>query len=58
LGGLIAGMGVTALILVVSATIASVYTIAIFMILAGAAEIATGLSPTFSTGGLSEIKSP
>ncbi len=44
LGGLIAGMGVAALILVVSATIASVYTIAIFMILAGAAEIATGLS--------------
>ena len=43
LGGLIAGMGVAALILVVSATIASVYTIAIFMILAGAAEIATGL---------------
>jgi uncharacterized membrane protein HdeD (DUF308 family) len=44
LGSLIAGMGVAALILVVSATIASVYTIAIFMILAGAAEIATGLS--------------
>ena len=43
LGSLIAGMGVAALILVVSATIASVYTIAIFMILAGAAEIATGL---------------
>ena len=44
LGALIAGMGVAALILVVSATIASVYTIAIFMILAGGAEIATGLS--------------
>jgi uncharacterized membrane protein HdeD (DUF308 family) len=44
LGVLIAGMGVAALILVVSATIASVYTIAIFMILAGAAKIATGLS--------------
>ena len=44
LGALIAGMGVAALVLVVSATIASVYTIAIFMILAGAAEIATGLS--------------
>jgi uncharacterized membrane protein HdeD (DUF308 family) len=37
-------MGVAALILVVSATIASVYTIAIFMILAGGAEIPTGLS--------------
>lgn len=44
LGALIAALGVAALILVVSATIASVYTIAIFMILAGAAEIATGLS--------------
>jgi uncharacterized membrane protein HdeD (DUF308 family) len=33
-------MGGAALILVVSATIASVYTIAIFMILAGGAEIA------------------
>lgn len=44
LGALIAGMGAAALILVVSATIASVYTIAIFMILAGGAEIATGLS--------------
>ena len=43
LGTLIASLGVAALILVVSATIASVYTIAIFMILAGAAEIATGL---------------
>jgi uncharacterized membrane protein HdeD (DUF308 family) len=39
-----AGLGVTALILVVSATIASVYTIAIFMILVGGAEIAMGLS--------------
>jgi uncharacterized membrane protein HdeD (DUF308 family) len=44
LGAVIAGMGVAALILVTSATIASVYTIAIFMILAGGAEIATGLS--------------
>jgi uncharacterized membrane protein HdeD (DUF308 family) len=44
LGAVIAGMGVTALILVTSATIASVYTIAIFMILAGGAEIASGLS--------------
>jgi TRAP-type uncharacterized transport system fused permease subunit len=44
LGILIACMGVAALALVVSATIASVYTIAVFMIVAGAAEIATGLS--------------
>jgi uncharacterized membrane protein HdeD (DUF308 family) len=44
LGVASAGLGVTALILVVSATIASVYTIAIFMILVGAAEIAIGLS--------------
>jgi uncharacterized membrane protein HdeD (DUF308 family) len=36
-------MGGAALVLVVSATIASVYTIAVFMIVAGAAEIATGL---------------
>ena len=43
LGVLIAGMGAAALVLVVSATIASVYTIAVFMIVAGAAEIATGL---------------
>jgi uncharacterized membrane protein HdeD (DUF308 family) len=43
LGVLIASMGGAALILVVSATIASVYTIAVFMIVAGAAEIATGL---------------
>jgi len=40
---LIGVMGVAALIPVVSATIASAYTIAIFMILA-TAEIATGLS--------------
>jgi uncharacterized membrane protein HdeD (DUF308 family) len=44
LGILIACMGVAALALVVSATIASVYTIAVFMIVADAAEIATGLS--------------
>jgi uncharacterized membrane protein HdeD (DUF308 family) len=44
LGAVTAGMGVAALILVTSATIASVYTIAIFMILAGGAEITTGLS--------------
>jgi uncharacterized membrane protein HdeD (DUF308 family) len=44
LGGAVAGMGVLALILVTSATIATVYTIAIFMILAGGAEIAAGLS--------------
>jgi uncharacterized membrane protein HdeD (DUF308 family) len=44
LGVASAGLGVTALILVVSATIASVYTIAIFMILVGGAEIAMGLS--------------
>ncbi|QBR69931.1 hypothetical protein CU048_00020 [Beijerinckiaceae bacterium] len=43
LGALIAGMGLAALILVVSATIASVYTIAVFMIVSGAAEIATGV---------------
>jgi uncharacterized membrane protein HdeD (DUF308 family) len=44
LGVLVAGMGVAALILVVSAAIASVYAIAVFMIVAGAAEIATGLA--------------
>lgn len=44
LGSLIAGLGVAALVLVVSATIASVYTIAIFMILAGGGEIAAGLA--------------
>jgi uncharacterized membrane protein HdeD (DUF308 family) len=43
LGVLIASMGGVALVLVVSATIATVYTIAVFMIVAGAAEIATGL---------------
>jgi uncharacterized membrane protein HdeD (DUF308 family) len=43
-GTAVAGMGVAALILVTSATIASVYTIAIFMILAGGGEIATALS--------------
>jgi uncharacterized membrane protein HdeD (DUF308 family) len=43
LGALIASMGGVALVLVVSATIASVYPIAVFMIIAGAAEIATGL---------------
>jgi len=45
-GAAIAGMGVCALILVTSATIASVYTVAIFMILAGGGEIATALSAT------------
>lgn len=44
LGLATAGLGVTALILVVSATIPTVYTIAIFMILVGGAEIAFGLS--------------
>jgi uncharacterized membrane protein HdeD (DUF308 family) len=43
-GTAVAGMGLAALILVTSATIASVYTIAIFMILAGGGEIAAGLS--------------
>ncbi|HMF07050.1 MAG TPA: DUF308 domain-containing protein [Methylocella sp.] len=43
LGAAITSMGIAALILVTSATIASVYTVAIFMILAGGAEIATGL---------------
>ncbi|WOJ89664.1 HdeD family acid-resistance protein [Methylocapsa polymorpha] len=42
-GLLVALFGVAALILDVSATIASVYTIAIFIIIAGAAEIATGI---------------
>jgi uncharacterized membrane protein HdeD (DUF308 family) len=42
-GVLVALFGVAALILDVSATIASVYTIAIFIIIAGAAEIATGI---------------
>ncbi|MCI0599021.1 MAG: DUF308 domain-containing protein [Beijerinckiaceae bacterium] len=44
LGAVIASMGIAALILVSSATIATVYTIAIFMILAGGAEIAAGIS--------------
>jgi uncharacterized membrane protein HdeD (DUF308 family) len=43
-GVLVALLGLAALVLVVSATIASVYTIAIFMIIAGGAEIATGFS--------------
>ncbi|MEJ0094468.1 MAG: DUF308 domain-containing protein [Methylocella sp.] len=43
-GGLSAALGVIALLLVISATIASVYAIAIFMIIVGAAEIAIGLS--------------
>jgi uncharacterized membrane protein HdeD (DUF308 family) len=43
LGALISGMGVAALVLVASATIVSVYAIAVFMVVAGAAEIATGL---------------
>lgn len=42
-GVLVSLFGVAALILDVSATIASVYTIAIFIIIAGAAEIATGI---------------
>jgi len=37
-------LGLTALVLVVSATIASVFMIAIFMIIAGGGEIAVGLS--------------
>lgn len=41
-GAIVAVLGVAALILVVSATIASVYTIAIFMIIAGGAEIVFG----------------
>jgi uncharacterized membrane protein HdeD (DUF308 family) len=44
LGALIAVMGALALALVVSATIASVYVIAIFMIVAGGAEIMTGIA--------------
>ena len=39
LGALIAAMGVAALVLVVSATIASVYIVALFMIIAGGGEI-------------------
>ncbi len=44
LGALMSLLGVAALLLVVSATIASVYTIAVFMIIAGGAEIAMGFS--------------
>jgi uncharacterized membrane protein HdeD (DUF308 family) len=48
LGVASAGLGILALALVVSATIASVYMIAIFMILIGGAEITFGLSaPTW-----------
>jgi len=43
-GALVALMGLLALYLVVSATIASVFTIAIFMIIAGGTEIAMGLT--------------
>jgi len=39
-------MGIAALVLTVSATIASVYTIAIFMIVGGVAEISIGVSAT------------
>ncbi|WP_026606111.1 HdeD family acid-resistance protein [Methylocapsa acidiphila] len=42
-GVLVSLFGVAALILDVTATIASVYTIAIFIIIAGTAEIATGI---------------
>jgi uncharacterized membrane protein HdeD (DUF308 family) len=44
LGSLVAALGIVALVLVVSATIASVYTIAVFMIIAGGGEIAFGFS--------------
>jgi len=44
IGVLMSFLGFVALLLVVSATIASVYTIAVFMIIAGGAEIAMGLS--------------
>lgn len=44
LGVLTVSLGVAALLLVGSATIASVFTIAVFMILAGGADIAAGLS--------------
>lgn len=44
IGGLIALLGVAALFLVVSATIASVFAIAIFMIVAGGAEIVMGFN--------------
>jgi uncharacterized membrane protein HdeD (DUF308 family) len=43
-GALVALLGIAALLLVVSATIASVYTIAIFIIVAGGAEIVLGFS--------------
>ncbi|HLH12378.1 MAG TPA: HdeD family acid-resistance protein [Methylovirgula sp.] len=44
LGSLMALLGVAALVLLVSATIASVYTIAVFLIVAGGAEIVLGFS--------------
>lgn len=44
LGALTALLGIVAFVLVVSATIASVYTIAFFLIVAGGAEIALGVS--------------
>jgi uncharacterized membrane protein HdeD (DUF308 family) len=44
IGALMSMLGLVALLLVVSATIASVYTIAVFMIVAGGAEIVLGLS--------------
>jgi uncharacterized membrane protein HdeD (DUF308 family) len=44
LGALVAAMGVAALVLAVSATIASVYIIAIFMIIAGGGEIVFAFS--------------
>jgi len=43
-GTVVALLGLSALILVVSATIASVFMIAVFMIIAGGGEIAMGLS--------------
>jgi uncharacterized membrane protein HdeD (DUF308 family) len=43
LGALAALLGVAALILVVSATIATVYVVAIFIIIAGGSEVAIGL---------------
>jgi uncharacterized membrane protein HdeD (DUF308 family) len=44
LGSLMVLLGVAALVLVVSATIASVYTIAVFLIIAGGAEVVMGFS--------------
>jgi uncharacterized membrane protein HdeD (DUF308 family) len=44
IGTLMSLLGVAALLLIVSATIASVYTIAVFMVIAGAAEIVMGFS--------------